>query len=87
MYTLGAIINFAFQIYFYMVIAYVFMSWVPQMRETSIGQLLERLVEPYLSIFRRFIPPLGFIDLSPMVAMLALYFAREGLFSLLSRFL
>ncbi|WP_232698402.1 YggT family protein [Brevibacillus daliensis] len=77
------LIEGAFNIYFYMVIAYVLMSWVPQMRETPIGSMLERLVEPYLSLFRKIIPPLGFIDLSPMVAMLALYFAKEGLISLL----
>lgn len=28
--------------------------------------------EPYLSIFRRFIPPLGPLDLSPIIAILAL---------------
>jgi YggT family protein len=66
-----------------MIIAYVLMSWVPQMRDTSIGQLLERFVEPYLAPFRRFIPPLGFIDISPIVALFALYFAQLGLMSLL----
>ena len=33
---------------------------------------LRDAVEPYLSIFRRFIPPLGAFDLSPIVAILAL---------------
>jgi len=77
------IIDYAFLIYRYMLIAYVLMSWVPQMRDTGIGQLLERLVEPYLAPFRRFIPPLGFIDLSPIVAFFALIFAHSGLISLL----
>ncbi|MBO8162281.1 MAG: YggT family protein [Brevibacillus sp.] len=77
------IIDYAFRIYQFMVIAYVLMSWVPQMRETAIGQMLERLVEPYLAPFRRLIPPLGFIDISPIVALFALYFAELGLYSLL----
>jgi YggT family protein len=80
---LFTIIDFAFTVYQYMVIAYVLMSWVPQMRETAIGQLLERLVEPYLAPFRRFIPTLGFIDISPIVALFALYFAQIGLVTLL----
>jgi YggT family protein len=80
---LMTIIHFAFTVYQYMVIAYVLMSWVPQMRYTGIGQLLERLVEPYLAPFRRFIPPLGPIDISPIVALFALYFARYGLLTLL----
>ncbi|MDQ3739928.1 MAG: YggT family protein [Actinomycetota bacterium] len=33
---------------------------------------LRDVSEPYLSIFRRFIPPLGPIDLSPIVAIFAL---------------
>ncbi|GAA4715677.1 YggT family protein [Brevibacillus fulvus] len=85
--ALYTIINFVFQVYYYMIIAYVLMSWVPQMRDTGIGQLLERLVDPYLSIFRRFIPSLGFIDISPIVALIALYFAENGLYSLLGRLL
>jgi YggT family protein len=32
---------------------------------------------PYLAIFRRFIPPLGPIDLSPMVAIFVLLFLDE----------
>lgn len=82
-YYLEIIIGFAFKVYQFMIIAYVLMSWVPQMRDTAIGQLLERFVEPYLAPFRRFIPPLGFIDISPIVALFALYFAQIGLISLL----
>ncbi|MBN6185921.1 YggT family protein [Aneurinibacillus sp. REN35] len=78
------IIGFAFNIYYYMIIIYILMSWVPQVRETSFGEMLGRLVEPYLQIFRRFIPPLGMIDISPIVALFALHFARIGLFSILS---
>ncbi|CAM3264276.1 MULTISPECIES: YggT family protein [Brevibacillus] len=77
------ILDFAFTVYQYMIIAYILMSWVPQMRDTGIGQLLERLVEPYLAPFRRFIPPLGFIDISPIVALIALRFAHYGLVSIL----
>jgi YggT family protein len=33
--------------------------------------------EPYLRIFRRFIPPLGPIDLSPMVSIFVLLFLDE----------
>ncbi|MGE5702236.1 MAG: YggT family protein [Clostridia bacterium] len=81
---LFTVINFAFTVYEFMVIAYVLMSWVPQMRETAIGQLLERLVEPYLAPFRKFIPTLGFIDISPIVALIALSFAKDGLLALLA---
>lgn len=35
---------------------------------------LRDVCEPYLSIFRRFIPPLGPLDISPIVAILLLQF-------------
>ena len=41
---------------------------VPECRETSFGQLLARICEPYLEPFRRFVPPIGMIDISPFVA-------------------
>ncbi|MFF0825581.1 YggT family protein [Brevibacillus sp. NPDC003359] len=81
------ILDFAFMVYQFMIIAYILMSWVPQMRDTGIGQLLERLVEPYLAPFRRFIPPLGFIDISPIVALIALRFAYAGLDAILRQIL
>lgn len=69
-----------YNIYFYMLIAYVLLSWVPNARESFIGQLLGRITEPYLSIFRRFIPPIGgVLDISPIVALFALRFIALGL--------
>lgn len=66
---------------FYMIalIIYIFMSWFPGARESSIGRMLASICEPYLEMFRRFIPPLGMIDISPIVAILVLRFASQGL--------
>lgn len=77
--TLFSIIDTLFLIYYYMLFAYILMSWLPQLRESKIGEILGKFVEPYLSIFRRFIPPLGMIDLSPIVGIIALRFIQGGL--------
>jgi YggT family protein len=37
---------------------------------------LRDVSEPYLRVFRRFIPPIGMLDLSPMVAIIVLYVVR-----------
>jgi len=66
------------EIYRYLIIGYVLMSWVPNARDSYIGELLGKLVEPYLSIFRKIIPPIGMIDISPIVAFVALMFIRIG---------
>ncbi|MEK5039633.1 YggT family protein [Sporosarcina sp. FSL K6-3457] len=74
----------AFQIYTILLVIYILMSWVPSTRETKFGQFLAVIVEPYLGFFRKFIPPLGMIDISPIVALFALSLIRTGVFSLLS---
>ncbi|AIE59577.1 YggT family protein [Bacillus methanolicus] len=67
-----------FEIYSWALIIYILMSWFPNARESAIGQFLARICEPYLEPFRRLIPPIGMIDVSPIVAFLVLKFARFG---------
>ncbi|GEN55528.1 YggT family protein [Halobacillus litoralis] len=69
----------ALQIYSWILIIYILMSWFPGARESSFGEVLSRLAEPFLEPFRKIIPPLGMIDISPIVAILVLNFARAGL--------
>lgn len=68
-------------IYMWALIIYILMSWFPNARESSIGQFLGRICDPYLEPFRRIIPPIGMIDISPIVAFLVLRFAIGGLSS------
>ncbi|WP_226578541.1 YggT family protein [Halobacillus litoralis] len=69
----------ALQIYSWVLIIYILMSWFPGARESSFGQIMARLAEPFLEPFRKIIPPLGMIDISPIVAILVLRFASSGL--------
>jgi YggT family protein len=76
---ISGVIDSLFTVYRYLILGYIIMSWFPNARESSIGQFIGRLVEPYLSIFRRFIPPIGgMLDLSPIVAFIALQFIHSG---------
>ncbi|GGE66195.1 YggT family protein [Priestia taiwanensis] len=69
-------------IYSYFIIGYILMSFFPGARDSALGTFLGTMCEPFLEPFRRIIPPLGMIDLSPLVAILVLRFAGEGLWSL-----
>ncbi|MBI5105030.1 MAG: YggT family protein [Solirubrobacterales bacterium] len=68
-------------VYSIIIIAYIFSQLffgfggrVPYARWSSaLLGFLRDVSEPYLSIFRRFIPPIGPLDLSPMVALFVLY--------------
>ena len=65
-----------------MMLIYIIMSWVPESRQTQLGRVLASFVEPYLSLFRKIIPPIGMIDFSPIVAFIVLDIAMQGLFRL-----
>lgn len=66
------------QLYSFGIFIYILMSWFPGARESPFGQLLAGITEPYLEQFRRFIPPLGMIDISPLVGILVLQFAKNS---------
>lgn len=72
----------AVDIYSWALIIYILMSWFPNAKDTGIGMFLARICEPFLEPFRRIIPPLGMIDLSPLVAILVLNMARVGISAL-----
>lgn len=76
---LVSILAQAIGIYQWALIVYIFMSWFPNARETAIGQFLARICEPYLEPFRKIVPSIGMIDISPIVAFLVLNFAVKGL--------
>ena len=74
------VLSYLFTIYQFMIFAYILMSWIPALQQSTFGEMLGKLVEPYLSIFRKFIPPIGMIDISPIVAIFALTYIAKGLF-------
>ncbi len=71
------------RIYEFLMVIYILMSWIPESRSTQLGHVIGGLVEPYLSIFRKIIPPIGMIDFSPIIAFLVLDIAMQGLFKIL----
>lgn len=57
------------------------MSWVPAMRNSTVGRLIDHLIEPYLNIFRKgpiesLSDSIG-LDLSFMLGLLLLYFVQD----------
>ncbi|OMC82963.1 YggT family protein [Viridibacillus sp. FSL H8-0123] len=87
MFIVGSIISKLIFYYSIALIIYILMSWVPAAYESKFGQILGKICEPYLELFRRFIPPLGMIDISPIVALFVLNLANQGVLSLFNGFL
>jgi YggT family protein len=73
-------------VYTLLLFAYILTSWIrlPYSPWLSrVQRFLYDVCDPYLRIFRRFLPPLGPLDLSPMVAIFVLFILRSVLVSLL----
>ncbi len=66
------IINF----YIYGLLAAIILSWVAPHNPHPAIMLLWQLMEPVMAPFRRFIPPLGGLDLSPIFVFLTLNIVR-----------
>jgi len=72
---LAAIVYALGRFYSILIIVYVLMSWFPISGIfEDIYRVLGSVVEPYIGIFRRIIPPLGMIDITPIIALLVLQY-------------
>jgi len=75
-------------VYTLLLFAYIITSWVrlpyrPWLNRVQ--RFLYDVCDPYLRIFRRFLPPLGPLDLSPMIGIFVLLILSNILTSLLER--
>ena len=66
--------------YSLVVLAAVILSWVPVDRRNTLAMIVRRLTDPVLAPIQRVLPPIGGLDLSPMVLLFALQ-ALKRLFS------
>lgn len=71
------ILDILFQVYTLMLFARILGSWIPELQQHRFMQFIAFYTDPYLNLFRRFIPPLGMIDISPIFAFLALALAKN----------
>ena len=76
-------------VYTLLVIAWIISSWVRlpyNLWTNRIRTFLDDTVSPYVGLFRRVLPPLGPLDLSPMIAIIVLQVAERIVQSLLDGF-
>lgn len=70
--AVAALANAILKIYFFALIVMIILSWVAPHASHPGALLVMQLVEPIMAPLRRVIPPLGMIDLSPIVAFVAI---------------
>ena len=73
-------VSAVFLVYFILIFIRILLSWIPRMPyypwlRTTVD-FVHQVVDPYLNVFRRLIPPLGVggmgLDLSPILAIIVL---------------
>jgi YggT family protein len=76
-------------VYTILIIAWIISSWVRLPYNIWINRIrtfLDDTVSPYVGVFRRRLPMLGMLDLSPMLAIIVLQVALRILISVLDGF-
>ena len=90
MYSILQLVSTVITLYIWALIISAVMSWLVAFNVINtqnrfvymVGDFLYRITEPALRPIRRFIPLLGGIDITPVVLILGLIFARNLLFEL-----
>jgi YggT family protein len=83
--TIADYVGALFLVYLVLIIIRVLLSWVPRMPYNralrAAVTFIEEVTDPYLNVFRRFLPPLGggamSLDLSPVLGIILLVIAQQ----------
>ena len=79
MYAIAHIISGLVQIINLLVIVWCLLSWFPNIQwHNQPFKTLDMIVQPIMAPFRKIIPPIGNIDISPMIAIFVLQAIAAG---------
>ena len=65
-----------FNIFIFAIVIQAILSWLPNAGNSPIHSLLHSITAPVLDPIRRFVPPMGGLDLSALVGIIGLYALR-----------
>ena len=85
-------VNALFYVYILIIFIYIITNWLfafgmrmPYSRwSDALLNFLRDVSEPYLRLFRRFIPPIGMFDFSPLIALIVLGILQRVITNLIS---
>lgn len=76
-------VNILFEALSLAIVIRIFLSWFRVDPYNQFMQILYQITEPVLAPFRRIIPPIGMIDISPIVALLVLGLMQQIVITML----
>jgi len=66
MLTFFIIVGYLLRAYYYILIAYVLMSWIPELRGSKLHSVIHGIANPYMRIFRGLLV-FGMMDFTPIL--------------------
>jgi YggT family protein len=73
------LVGLVIQLLGFAIFARAIISWFPIDRNGPVAQALAAVTDPILDPLRKVIPPIGMIDITPMIAMFLLLFIGDQL--------
>lgn len=70
--SLIPIVDLIFWVFMIALFVRILGSWFPEYQGTKWMRFIAYYTDPYLNFFRQFIPPIGGLDISPIIAFLCL---------------
>lgn len=67
------------RLFMFLILIRVILSWVSPAGHNPILAVIGQISEPVVAKFRSFLPPMGGFDLSPMIALLLIFFLQSSL--------
>ena len=87
---MGGLLVFVFRLFdFYKILIFVWciLSWIPMRQDgilADVASAINALVAPYINLFRRFIPPFGGLDFTPILAIIVLELIQRLIIGILA---
>jgi len=72
-------VDYFFLMYMLMLFVRIMGSWFPEFQGSQWMRFIAFYTDPYLAVFRNLMPPLGVLDLSPMIAFFSLQLLEYGI--------
>ncbi len=79
-FSIAVFVSRLFYFYQILILVWCILSWIPLPQNGVLQGIIgaiDTLVSPYINLFRRFIPPFGGLDFSPIVAIIVLGFIQR----------
>jgi len=86
--SVGSFVSVFIYVYSLLILAFIITSWVRlpySVWLNRIQRFLYDVCDPYLRLWRRFLPTFGPVDLSPVIGVAFLYILRAVLINILGR--